>query len=71
MGIVGGYTLHLYCDCDGDGVAWGTQGHSGNPGEYYGPTRTEAIQRAKRAGWTFKAGGRCLSPQCREAGRKL
>ena len=77
--IVGGYSLHLICDC---GASWldrdpakriryQTLGHDGNEGDFSGQTRGECMERARRAGWTFKAGGRCLSPECKHDGRKL
>lgn len=70
--IVGGYTLHLYCD-SGREQPLGTVGHEragdacllSYPDEYNGETRAECVRLARARGWRITK-GRQLCPRCRE-----
>lgn len=73
--IVGGYTVHLYCDSDIE-QPYGTKGHSGPqegghgtftgslPDEYSAETRAQCIKQARAKGWLIGK-DRQLCPTCR------
>ncbi len=64
--IVGGYTLHLYCDFKDESF-----GH-GRPGEFAGETKGHAFRDALRSGWKIDLkAGTALCPNCAKEGRKL
>jgi hypothetical protein len=69
--IVGGYTLHLYCD-DPRHPHDTRRGAIVDVGEFHGSTKGVAIRQATDAGWIFyREGGerkvRC--PRCRRKGK--
>ena len=51
MGLIGAYTLHLYCDHPWASTLTCTHPW---PGEYTGNTHRAAKAAAKKAGWKFK-----------------
>jgi len=66
--IVGGYSLHLYCDADGcpNGRALGHAEYSRPPGEFTHSTNERgAMAKARRAGWKLNLRDwTCLCPDC-------
>lgn len=52
MGLIGKYTLHLYCDH----AAANGRACTEWPGEYIGHTKDTAKAQAKQKGWVFKPG---------------
>lgn len=50
--IVGGYSLHLYCEHPEAQQYICTD----TPGQFVGYTKAEAYRRAKQAGWTIRRG---------------
>jgi len=70
MGIIGGYSLHLYCDCPEhdryDAIAnW--------PEEIAGDSLEQCKRIARKAGWRFPKGNnknvtlgvrKCICPEC-------
>lgn len=70
--IIGGYSLHLYCDTGNaepdmakGAPAVEVHGYlNGGFGEFGGHNEAEAKREAKAAGWTFKAGGFVYCPRC-------
>ncbi len=73
--IVGGYTLHLYCD--GRGCLTNYPHGRGEDARYVavefsGETGQECRKDAKKAGWIINArNGTCLCPKCIEAGNPI
>lgn len=60
--VVGGYTLHLYCNEKNDKHRWD---YAENPVIFVGRTRSEAIKGARRAGWRVDwAKDVCVCPLC-------
>lgn len=70
--IVGGYLLHLYCDTIGCQNQSARRGGEDNvpPGEFTGDNQREAMQHARRAGWSFttKTESFCYCPVCTKKG---
>ncbi len=67
--IVGGYSLHLYCDTNG--CPWSTatatsDGGSRAPGEFtHDKNERGAVAKARRAGWKLDLrSGTCWCPKC-------
>lgn len=73
--IVGGYSLHLYCDTDGckNQNARPTQDSTGAaaPGEFNGDTKNECVKAARRRGWSLSfLTGRATCPDCPKPARR-
>lgn len=56
MAVVGGYTMHLYCDSGLDQPYADERhdrilGHHGEPGQFLGKNLTECRRKARKAGW--------------------
>lgn len=78
--IVGGYSLHLYCDCEGHindyeraqqagRQTWEQNSH--DIGEFTGHSRAECVKAARSDGWVIDiTSGRCKCPTCAKAKRK-
>lgn len=68
MPIVGAYELHLYCDTKGCENGDARVAARGEPVPFESDrcqTRGEALQQARRAGWTVNwARGTCRCPKC-------
>lgn len=69
--IVGGYSLHLYCDGDpgcptrlSSARASGMSTESRAPFEADASSGAKAEKIARRAGWTLRRDGSCLCPAC-------
>jgi hypothetical protein len=61
IGIVGCYTLDLYCACY-EGEAFGR-----GLGEFTGRTEAECIRAARAAGWSVnKRANRARCPRCKK-----
>lgn len=72
--IVGGYSLHLYCDVlDESYQHRGSASFPGDgTGDFCGESGGNARQDARRAGWKFDLkGGRVICPSCLKAGKTL
>lgn len=66
--IVGGYTLHLYCDF-GEGGATNAPEHP--MGEFSAATMTVCYADARRKGWKiYEAQGKAKCPACVAKGNK-
>jgi hypothetical protein len=64
--IVGGYTLHLYCDAKGCKEAHGRASF----GEFAGGDAKEAWKEARAYGWkSYPAQGLVVCGSCHKAGR--
>jgi hypothetical protein len=65
--IVGGYTLHLYCDAPGHV----RQAHAGGPdAESCAETGARCRAMARKAGWKLdRKAGRAICPKCRRRAR--
>lgn len=62
--IVGGYTMHLYCDNDETRHPSKLHGKA-----YYGRTFTGCARQARQDGWFIeKRAGRVICPMCRKKG---
>jgi len=61
--IVGGYSLHLYCDNEGKCAA-AIDWRPPSRGEYDAHTKTLAYKDARNAGWRFK-NGQCFCKACK------
>ena len=57
--IVGGYTLHLYCDRDPCGLS-----PLDSPGEFSGTTKRVAYREARDAGWKIGRNDTVTCPTC-------
>jgi hypothetical protein len=64
MGMVGGYSLHLYCDFANEKHRWDEFPH-----EYSGETAAECKRQSRADGWLLKAGV-ATCPKCRNVSRK-
>lgn len=51
--IVGGYSLHLYCDNGPKCLLWPLMGNVSHS-EFDGDTERECRKEARKDGWTFK-----------------
>lgn len=83
--IVGGYSLHLYCDTGSpDGSAVGEDcpykpalSSLSDEGDIYGASRRDCMAQARKRGWTFPIGSnsgemRAICPRCsKDAKKKL
>lgn len=60
--IVGGYSLHLYCDDQQHQQCIETQFQNH---QFAGPTKTEALKEAKAAGWSvYQKADIAICPHC-------
>lgn len=65
--IVGGYSLHLYCDDPSHKVRHPHQFQSLDA-EIDGPNELDCRRQARARGWLFRA-GKCICPVCAKANR--
>lgn len=70
--IVGGYSLHLYCDVGGDPYAKNCPNKPwhGKPTEFDGKSKHDTYTQARRQGWKINVEGRAICPKCAKEGRK-
>lgn len=63
--IVGGYSLHLYCDA----AEWGDPPHTYSefPHEFTGETYGECAKKARKRGWVLRRDRTAVCPKCRNS----
>lgn len=70
MAVVGGYSLHLYCDTGGDAFGETCPHQKGykslrHNAEFMGRNEREAMKEARKAGWKFAEGNQlAYCPNC-------
>lgn len=64
--IVGGYSLHLYCDCN-----LATHPFDAFPDEYVGETEGQTRREARNAGWILTRDRKAICPLCAPLYMKL
>lgn len=66
--IVGGYELHLYCDCCKKYER--LHKHGPHPDVFAGQTRAGCMRQARQDGWTFRK-GKCRCSECGGEGKSF
>jgi len=66
--IVGGYSLHLYCDHPRH-MELHPNKYEAIDGEYAGPTEVDCRKQAREKGWTFSRDGKAYCKKCRNLPR--
>lgn len=61
--IVGGYSLHLYCDSERECKAIRESWMTPTFGEFEGTNEADCNRQAKRRGWKIR-NGKCFCPLC-------
>ena len=69
--IVGGYTLHLYCETEHPMDGEMEDYRAAHATEFAGRDERAAKRNARAAGWKFYKGDRVLCPLCISRGVKL